>query len=111
MLLGSSDAPQSFPPKNDVTSKVSYVDPGAGNFQLVSPKWLQTTDGKIAGIDYASLAEATKSDAAGKIVSHANSMPNLPAPSFGQPLADRQCDPCTPSGLLNGSDRQTASSK
>jgi hypothetical protein len=111
MLLGSSDAPQSFPPKNDVTSKVNYVDPAAGNFQLASPKWLQTTDGKIAGIDYASLSEATKSDAAGKIVSRTNGTPNLPAPSFGQSLADRQCDSCAPSGLLNGPDRQSASSK
>ena len=58
-----------FPGHNDLASKASYVDAMAGNFQLANPKFTQTTDGKIAGIDAAALAAATGSDAAGKIVS------------------------------------------
>lgn len=84
MLLGSDDSGHSFPPKNNVASKINYVDAAAGNFQLASPKWLQTTDGKIAGIDAASLQTATNSDAAGKIVSQ----PVSPPPQGGTAQPD-----------------------
>ncbi len=76
MLLTSDDTSHSFPPKNNVASKINYVDASAGNFELASPKWSQTTDGKIAGIDAMSVQTATNSDAAGKIVS----LPAAPPP-------------------------------
>jgi hypothetical protein len=60
------DSGGSFPKTNTV-SKITYVDPAAGNFELASPKWTQTTDGKPAGIDMATLVAATGSDAAGKV--------------------------------------------
>lgn len=47
-----------WPVGNIVTTSanpVAYVDPASGNYQLASPNWRKTTDGKIAGIDYAEL--------------------------------------------------------
>jgi hypothetical protein len=96
ILVTSADATHSFPPKNNLTSKIAYVDPSSGNFELASPKWLQTTDGKIAGIDFASLSEATKSEAAGKVISRFNSAPMGPLP---QAAGDRPCDACEPDSV------------
>ena len=74
-VILAGDAIHSFPPKNNLASKVGYVDAAGGNYQLASPKWLQTTDGKIAGIDFAAIAAATNSDAAGKVISRSNGAP------------------------------------
>jgi len=46
------DRVYSLPPYN-YTSTVpfTYVNPGQGNYQLLSPNWTATSDGKIAGVD------------------------------------------------------------
>lgn len=85
MLLVSDDFSHSFPPRNNVTSKINYVDASAGNFQLASPKWSQTTDGKLAGIDAASVQTATNSDAAGKIAAPPVAAPAPPTQGAAAP--------------------------
>jgi hypothetical protein len=41
-----------FPAGNLVTAgPIRYTDPQTGNYQLTSPKWVKTTDGKPAGVD------------------------------------------------------------
>ena len=56
MYVPPGDQTQSFPPHNLSTSRaVRYVDPGSGNYQLLEPRWTETTDGKPAGIDFATL--------------------------------------------------------
>lgn len=47
-----------YPSNNDVTSTpFTYVNPGGGDYQLLVPDWTDTTDGKIAGIDWATLQQ------------------------------------------------------
>jgi len=44
---------------NDATTTpFTYVNPGIGNYQLLIPDWLNTTDGKVSGIDYNQLQQA-----------------------------------------------------
>ncbi len=66
-----------FPPHNSLTAKIAYADAAAANYQLVSPKWSQTTDGKIAGIDGAALQAATANAA----TSQESKSSDLPAPT------------------------------
>jgi hypothetical protein len=109
MLLAIGDAMHSFPPKNNLASKLGYMDFAAGNFQLASPKWLQTTDGKIAGIDSASIFAATNSDAAGKIVSQSHLPLTAPSNSVSQSAANPPCNGCAPAPARLASDQQKVS--
>jgi hypothetical protein len=50
--------PASFPSHNLVTTKsIRWADPAKGNYDLVDPKWSETTDGKPAGIDFSLLPQ------------------------------------------------------
>ena len=45
-----------FPPHNLATTKAfRYVDPQKGDYDLLQPKWTETSDGKLAGVDSSSL--------------------------------------------------------
>lgn len=59
MYMPAGDTSHPFPRKNTLPGKIAYADPAAGNYQLTSPKWTQTSDGKIAGVDMAVLQTAT----------------------------------------------------
>jgi hypothetical protein len=58
MYIPDTYAMQPFPPKNSLQTTITYADPSAANYELVSPQWTQTTDGKRAGVDMSSLKEA-----------------------------------------------------
>jgi hypothetical protein len=58
MYVPSGDRMQSFPPKNSAQTKVTFTDTAAGNYQLATPKWTQTTDGTLAGVDMTALEAA-----------------------------------------------------
>jgi hypothetical protein len=64
MLLPNNDMKYSFPPTNTLQTKVAYADPSTSNYQIVSPSWTQTTDGKIAGVNQARLSAAMKPEVA-----------------------------------------------
>jgi len=56
MYVPPGDKIQSFPPHNLSTSKAfRHVDPASGNFQLLEPLWTETTDERLAGVDYRKL--------------------------------------------------------
>ena len=56
IYVPGEDKPQSFPSHNLATTKsLRFVDPSQGNYDLLQPKWTETTDGKIAGVDSATL--------------------------------------------------------
>jgi len=56
MYVPQGEQVQSFPPHNLSTRKsFRYIDPAHGNFELLEPRWTETTDGKPAGIDFAKL--------------------------------------------------------
>jgi hypothetical protein len=58
MHVPAGDREQPFPPRNLSTTKAFvYVDPAKGNFELLLPKWNETSDGKRAGIDFAKLPQ------------------------------------------------------
>ena len=42
-----------FPPQNSLQTKIAFVDVAAGNYELASPRWTQTSDGAVAGVDMA----------------------------------------------------------
>ncbi len=47
-----------YPANNDVTSTAfTYVNPGGGDYQLLVPDWTDTSDGKLAGIDWPTLQQ------------------------------------------------------
>jgi hypothetical protein len=47
-----NSGPPSFPPGNQVTSlPLRFADPKNGDYQLRSPEWTKTTDGRPAGVD------------------------------------------------------------
>jgi hypothetical protein len=57
MYVPPGDRGGAFLPHNLSTSKAfSYVDPAKGNYELLQPKWTETSDGK-AGINYADLPQ------------------------------------------------------
>jgi hypothetical protein len=58
ILFPAGDPMPSFPPKNSLQTKIAFVDAAAGNYQLASPKWTQTSDGALAGVDMAALEAA-----------------------------------------------------
>ena len=56
MYVPSDNSPQSFPRHNMSTTKaLQFVDPAKGNYELLQPKWIETSDGKLAGINAAAL--------------------------------------------------------
>jgi hypothetical protein len=51
MYVPSNNHVQQFPARNlSTTVPFTYVDPGNGNYQLLVPEWLDTSDGQQAGI-------------------------------------------------------------
>ena len=49
-----------YPSNNDVTTApFTYVNPGGGDYQLLIPDWTDTTDGKVAGVDWVTLQQAS----------------------------------------------------
>ncbi len=63
MLVSSGDVAHDHPPKNALPTKISFADPAAGNYQLVSPKFNQTTDEQSPGVDMTALAPALQATA------------------------------------------------
>ncbi len=58
MYVPPGDRAASFPPHNLSTTKAfTYVDPSKGNYELLQPKWMETSDGKSAGINFAALPQ------------------------------------------------------
>jgi hypothetical protein len=57
--------PQAFPAKNSLQTKVTFANGTAGNWQLASPKWTQTSDGTLAGVDMTALKAAIEGASAG----------------------------------------------
>jgi hypothetical protein len=56
MFLDGDDKPEKFPPHNLVSSKTPHwVDASKGNYELAEPKWTETTDGKLVGVDSSAL--------------------------------------------------------
>jgi len=56
MFVPAGSNVQNFPRHNLSTVKaIRFVDPANGNFQLLQPIWTETSDGKLAGIDSATL--------------------------------------------------------
>lgn len=64
MLVPNNDLKYSYPAGNILQTRITFADPSAGNYQLESPNWTQTTDGAIAGINEARLSAARKPDVA-----------------------------------------------
>ena len=58
MYVPTGDGVQPFPPHNLSTTKAFvFVDPAKGNFELLLPKWNETSDGKRVGIDFSTLPQ------------------------------------------------------
>jgi hypothetical protein len=52
----------SYPPNNDVTTvPFTWVNPGSGDYQLMTPHWMDTTDGTLSGINWLALEAASRS--------------------------------------------------
>jgi hypothetical protein len=59
MYVPTGDRVQTFPVHNYAsTVAFTYVAPSASNYQLVIPYWTDTSDGKLAGVNYSSLLTA-----------------------------------------------------
>lgn len=60
MFVPSGDSVKTWPgTSNDATTApFTYVDPGHGNYQLLTPDWLTTTDGNVSGIDWNTVQQA-----------------------------------------------------
>ena len=43
---------------DSTTTPFTYVNPGDGDYQLLTPDWTDTTDGKVSGIDWSELQQA-----------------------------------------------------
>ncbi len=67
--------PQAFPAKNSLQTKVTFVNASAGNWQLASPKWTQTSDGTLAGVDMTALKAAIEGSASGSDGAKSDSQP------------------------------------
>ncbi len=60
MFVPSGDRLQSFPVHNYATMvSLTYVSPQNTDYQLLSPQWTDTSDGKLAGINWTALQTAT----------------------------------------------------
>ncbi len=63
MYVPKDNREQTFPKHNLSTSTpIAYVDPSTSNYQLLVPKFTQTSDGSVAGVDTASLMAAINQD-------------------------------------------------
>jgi len=59
MFVPSGDSMYSWPANNYATMvPFTYVSVGVGNFQLATPNWTDTTDGKVSGVGWPSLQVA-----------------------------------------------------
>ena len=59
MAVPKGDRIATWPAHNDATTlPFTYVDPGNGDYQLLTPDWTDTTNGKRSGIDWAALRAA-----------------------------------------------------
>ena len=59
MYVPSGDTVRTFPPHNYATTvPLTYVNPAAFNYQLLTPYWTDTRNGMLAGIDYVALSPA-----------------------------------------------------
>jgi hypothetical protein len=61
MFAPSGDRVATWPPHNYATT-VSFIfsDVSRGNYQLVTPAWTDTSDGKIAGVDMSAIITAER---------------------------------------------------
>ncbi len=60
MYVQSTDKVQPWPVHNYATSvPFTYIDQSQGNYQLATPDWMDTSDGKEAGVDYSQLPSTT----------------------------------------------------
>ncbi len=59
MFVPSGDTIQSWPgSSNDsTTTPFTYQNPANGDYQLVVPDWLTTTDGNVSGMDWNALQQ------------------------------------------------------
>jgi hypothetical protein len=58
MYVSAGNQVQTFPPHNLATTKpFRFVDPAKGNYDLFQPKWTETSDGKLAGVDSSALPQ------------------------------------------------------
>jgi hypothetical protein len=56
MFAPSGDTVYTWPAHNDATATTfTYVNPSSGNYQLLTPNWTDTSDGALAGINWAAL--------------------------------------------------------
>ena len=58
ILFPPGDPMHVFPPQNSLQATIAFVDVAAGNYELASPMWTQTSDGAVAGVDMGSLKAA-----------------------------------------------------
>jgi hypothetical protein len=59
MFVPSGDRVATWPVHNYATMvPVTYVNPGGANYQLLTPYWTDTSDGRLSGIDWATLQAA-----------------------------------------------------
>ena len=97
MYVASGYKIQSFPPHNYATTiPLTYVSVSANasvstnNYQLVNPFWTDTSDGKLSGINYASLPPAPATNPPSGRVINITAAPKGPgvslAASPAQPL-------------------------
>ena len=57
MYVPTGNKVQVFPPHNYATTvPFTFVNPAAVDYQLLTPYWTDTTDGTLAGIDFAALS-------------------------------------------------------
>jgi hypothetical protein len=62
MYVPVGDSVQTFPLHNFATTvPFTYVSATSGDYQLVTPDWTDTSDGKLAGINYSTLSRALSS--------------------------------------------------
>ncbi len=70
---------QAWPLHNYATTiPFSFVDPAHGNYQLTSPYWTDTSDGKLAGVDIKGLPGGKGTAAAGIPITTTPVIPNNP---------------------------------
>ena len=59
MLVPKGDGTAIWPAHNHATTlPLTYIDPGNGDYQLLTPNWTDTTGGEISGIDWTKLQSA-----------------------------------------------------
>ena len=70
ILVPDDSGPVLFPDGNLLTrGPIRFADPKNGNYQLTSPRWTKTSDGKPPGVDARALSAAV-GDASTPISGH-----------------------------------------